>query len=168
MKRYLPLLLLVAGFLLVAAVAFLLLHGSLRAAAPIDVPPAVAGYALSEQTGGAEAIAEIQNLHLGDFAMQDASVAVYGAQNVIIWTAEAGSEANAQSLMIAMDNAIINATDIPFSMMGMYIFSGRQVRSLDGLGQLHFYFQSGSKVVWVSSDFGAAEIALQDAMAFYP
>lgn len=169
LKRFLPYILLAAGLVIIAVVAFLLLQGSLGAVSSAGAPSQLAGFALTEQTSGAAAITEIRNLHLvGNFEMQDAHVAVYGAQNMVLWIADAGAESTAQSQLVAMDDAIINAANSPFTMIGMYVFSGRQVRSLDGLGQLHFYFQSGSKVVWVSSDPGFAEQALQEALNFYP
>ena len=167
MKRYLPFILFLLGFMIIAVSAFLILHKTMPVPSG-DVPSSLAGYALADQTSGEDAVAEIQNLHLGDFQVQDAYVASYGTQNVVLWTADAGSDDGAQALLTAMDNAIMNAADGQLSMMGVFVFSNRQVRSLDGLGQLHFYFQSGRKVVWVSADYGMAEQAVQEALQFYP
>jgi hypothetical protein len=36
------------------------------------------------------------------------------------------------------------------------------------MGQRHFYFQSGSLVVWLAADDTLAEPALEQVAAFYP
>lgn len=167
MKRYLPFILFVVGFVLLIGVAFIILHGQVSSPAIGDLPQSIAGFALADVSTGDDAVVEIQNLHLGDFQVDDAVVAAYGTQNVVLWAAQADSDAGAQALLTSMDNAILD-TDTPFSMLGVYQFSGREVRSLDGLGQLHFYFQSGSKVVWLATDAVVAEQSLQEVLRFYP
>jgi hypothetical protein len=56
----------------------------------------------------------------------------------------------------------------PFRPAGELQFGARRVYQADGLGQIHFYFQSGSQVIWMACDESLGERALSEVMAFYP
>ena len=131
------------------------------------VPDSVAGFALSQQTGGEAALNEIKQMHLGDFNVQEASIASYGENNVTLWVAGAGSEDEAAALIQQMTTAI-DAGNTPFTPGSVYTFNERKVYSLSDAQQLHFYFQSGRLVVWIAADDVVAETALKDAMQYYP
>ena len=55
----------------------------------------------------------------------------------------------------------------PFTPIGERSIAGRTVYELTGMGQQHFYFQSGRLVIWLAVDPPAAEPVLQAVLDFY-
>ncbi|MFZ5920535.1 MAG: hypothetical protein ACOYY3_05730 [Chloroflexota bacterium] len=168
MRKYLPYILLVIGIVLVGVTAWFSLQDS--QSPPIvtgDAPQSLAGLPLSDLLAGEEAVAEIQGMHMGDFQISQAVVSRYGSGNILLWVADAGSPEASTSLLDQMA-AVIGQGGTPFNPTGIYEFSSRKVYGMEGGGQLHFFFQSGQRVVWMSAEPTAAEQALIEAMAFYP
>src|SRR3990172_85166 len=56
----------------------------------------------------------------------------------------------------------------PFSPVGERQDGTRIVYELDGMGQKHFYFQSGKMIVWLAVNPERAEEALTQVLKFYP
>jgi hypothetical protein len=52
----------------------------------------------------------------------------------------------------------------PFSPSGTRQANGRTVYTLTGMGQLHFYWQTGNRVVWLAMDPGQADAGLDQLM----
>jgi hypothetical protein len=161
------------GVLLLGVAAFYAWHTSQSpvtasaVAADGDVPATVAGFALSQKQTGANAIGSIQQLQGSAFALTSGIVAGYGQNSALLWVAETGSESTATERVAAMEKTY-GAGNQPFTPVGVYQFSGRDVYMLDGQGQSHFYFRSASKVVWLSVATAQAEQALKELLAFYP
>jgi hypothetical protein len=167
MRKYLPYGLFVVGLFLLAGAAWYGWH-TLSAAPAGAVPQTLAGLALAEQTAGAEAIAQIQNLHLGDFALEDGAVAMYGSEQAVVWVATTASDSAAAAMVTDMEQSIAQGNNPTFTPVGVYNFGGRPLFQVDGLNQWNFYFQSGAKVVWLSADQDIAEQAVTELMQFYP
>ena len=170
MKRNLPLILLGVGLTLALGAVGLILVLSPAPSAPAspgEVPAAMAGFQLSQRTSGSEAVSQIKQMHWGEFEIVDGEVAIYGASNVVLWVSVSTSPAEADRLALLMEEAIASQ-ETPFSPQGVYTWGGRPVSMLEGNGQLHFYFQSAQKVIWLAADPVSAEQALQEVLAFYP
>jgi hypothetical protein len=170
LRKFLPYVLFSLGFLLLAAAAWYGLHTTRSApgvAFSDNIPASLAGLALTEKTTGAEAVAQIQNLHLGDIAIVDAVGAAYGAQQAVMWIAAAESEARAAALVAEMETAIASGGS-PFAPLGVLGLGGREVFEVEGLGQLHFFYRTGDKVIWLSASPALAKQALTEVMGFYP
>jgi hypothetical protein len=168
MRKYLPYILLVVGVVLIGATIWYSQQSA--PSAPVedaDAPQSLAGFPLVDYLTGAEAVTEIQSMHMGDFQIGQAIVSSYGTGNILLWVADAGSPGASTSLLDQMA-AVIGDGGTPFAPTGIYEFSSRQVYGMEGGGQLHFFFQSGQKVVWLSAEPTAAEQALIELMAFYP
>jgi hypothetical protein len=75
----------------------------------------------------------------------------------------------ANEMVHAMTDKILKGRS-PFTPTGTHDVDGRTVYKLVGMGQQHFYFQSGSLVVWLTApmDEALAEKALADVLQFYP
>ena len=56
----------------------------------------------------------------------------------------------------------------PFSPVGERKDGSRTIYELDGMGQKHFYFQSGKLIVWLAVDLESAEEVLAQVLKFYP
>jgi len=67
-----------------------------------------------------------------------------------------------------MREKITSSTGLPFTPAGERQIDGRTIYLLEGMGQQHFYFQSGNLVVWMAVDPPLADQALTEILAFYP
>ncbi|MBA4379419.1 MAG: hypothetical protein C0393_01810 [Anaerolinea sp.] len=132
-----------------------------------SVPGTIAGLPLSQVTTGQEAIASIHDLHGRQFSLVDGAVAVYGNRNITLWVSISGDEGHAAELLELMGTKIAEGRS-PFSDNGIRQIKGRAVYDLTGLGQRHFYFQSGRLVIWLAADETIAAQALEETLNFYP
>jgi len=57
--------------------------------------------------------------------------------------------------------------DTPFAPDSSRAAVPPNVRVATGLGQRHFYFRSGRRVVWLAANRRQADTALEEALAFY-
>ncbi|NOZ00187.1 MAG: hypothetical protein GXP40_13460 [Chloroflexi bacterium] len=168
MKRFLPYAFLIAGLLTLTGALLLWQHTELPVGLSAeDVPKRMAGVPLAQVVTGNEAIVSINQLHGKDFPLADGAVAVYGSQQAVLWVSVSGSARDAEALLAQMTDGIA-AGRSPFTSTGVHDADGRAVYGLTGLGQRHFYFQSGRLVVWLSADEEIAEQALEEALKFYP
>jgi hypothetical protein len=105
------------------------------------------------QTGQA-AISAIESLHGHGFALTDAAVAQYGEATV--WVAQSRDEPGAADMTAAMQQRIAVANS-PFTPEGTREIGSRLVYVLSGMGQAHFYWQTGDKVIWLAAPLTEAE-----------
>ncbi len=157
------------GLLLIAGAIGLWLFPNLAAQSPAAeaVPDSVAGKPLSQKTVGPAAIDEVSQLHGKAFPLMAAAVAQYGGGEVTLWVAGASSDSSAAELVQSMTSRIAQGGS-PFTPQGTRQVGGRLVYVLTGMGQRHFYFQSGSLVIWLAADETLAEQALGEVSRFYP
>jgi len=85
----------------------------------------------------------------------------------MLWVAGVPAKVMAARMVNEMEQAIANG-ESPFTPTGTRRVNGRTLYELTGMGQRHYYFQSGSLVVWLAADDPIAETALADALNFYP
>ncbi|RME90367.1 MAG: hypothetical protein D6770_02610 [Anaerolineae bacterium] len=131
-----------------------------------EVPTAIAGVPLMQVITGEEAVRSINRLHGKEFPLVSGAVAVYGEQNVILWVSTAADEAAAGELTRLMTERIAEGRS-PFQENGSRKVDGVTVYDLTGLGQRHFYWQSGNLVLWLAADEALAGRALEETIAFY-
>ena len=165
MKKSLPYLLFAIGILLIVSAGFLA-WGTSNLNSSSDLPPSVAGLELSKNLDGQAALASISQLHGLDLSLASGVVAEYGQSEARLWLTEVESEAAAIDLIKKMENKIA-AGNSPYTPMGVYKFQNRDVYLLSGMGQTHFYAQSGRKIFWLSIAPEKAEQALKDLLSFY-
>jgi hypothetical protein len=141
--------------------------GSEEATTP-TVPEQVAGIPLTAQVTGNTAVEEITQMHGKDFNLTDGSRGSYGPNHeIIIWVSGSASEADASQLVIDMRDKIAEGNS-PFEIIGKELIDGRAVYLLEGLGQMHYYFQSGDQVIWLATNPDQAEDALAQVLEYYP
>ena len=131
-----------------------------------STPQTIAGISLAQVITGQQAIDSIHQLHGKDFPLVDGAVAVYGEQNVILWVSDAGSQTAAADQTELMKVRIAEGRS-PFVDQGTFEQNGFLIYALDGLGQAHYYWQSGSLVLWLAADYEIAPGALQETVRFY-
>jgi hypothetical protein len=70
-------------------------------------------------------------------------------------------------MLIAMKDKIAEGNS-PFTPAGERPDGGRVIYELEGMGQKHFYFQSGDLLIWLAADQEIAEQAISQVLEFYP
>lgn len=125
----------------------------------LGLPHQLAGQPVSDLQTGTAALNIIRTMHGKDFALVGGAVAHYGVATV--WVARARDAVEAKSMTAAMKDRIA-AGRSPFAPTGARQVSGHTVYTLTGLGQAHFYWQAGDKVIWLAAAPAVAEDALQE------
>lgn len=62
----------------------------------------------------------------------------------------------------------IAAEKTPFTPVGERKDGNRTIYELNGMGQKHYYFQSGKLLVWLAADVEIAQEAIRETLKFYP
>jgi len=136
--------------------------------APAPLPHKLASLPLISQSSGFLAVTEVAQLHNQTFLLTSASVGRYGdKESITIWTTGAPFKFLASQMLVDMREKI-NAVVTPFTPTGERIDGKRTVYQLQGMGQKHFYFQSGKLIVWMAADQQLAEQAINQILEFYP
>lgn len=172
-SKWFPLVLIGLGVLMVtAAIAARLFLNTQTEPLSAPIPARVAGFSLSSEATGKAALQEFAQLHGKTFPVISGAKAVYGTGNqVILWTAGTAANSDARKLLEEMRDKIAEgaaAGRSPFEPIGVLKTAGREVYALEGMGQKHFYFQSGKYLVWLAANEDTADQALQEALRFYP
>lgn len=164
MKRLLPFLMLGLGAL-VLTVALLTLLDTPGSGAPL--PSSLAGEALRDAVYGPEAVTQIAQLHGKEISLVSGAVGTYGAAGrTVLWVSESASQQEAADLTATMEARIAEGRS-PFTSLGIRTEGARQIYVLEGMGQQHFYFQAGPKVIWLAANPAEAEQALQETLTFF-
>lgn len=168
LKRFGPLVMIGLGaILLLSATAYWIGAQARPTPAALAVPETLAGLKRTGITIGPEAVAEMAQLHGKSLPLTSAAMASYGDSSAALWVSGAQSTESAAEQVRAMTEKIAEGRS-PFRPTGARQAAGRTVYALTGMGQQHFYFQSGNLVLWLSADPSVAEDVLGDAMVFYP
>lgn len=168
-KQILSLISIVAGsLLLLSGVGNALFRQAVADPSPAPLPEQVAGLSAVRRTTGWQAAGEISRLHRKQFPLSSAAVGVYGSdRQVTLWVSGAPLELFAALMLSSMQEAIGRGNS-PFTPVGEERIGERVIYALDGLGQKHFYFQSGKLLVWLAADPSLAEEALMEVLDYYP
>lgn len=167
MKRTsLPLVLIIIGGLIILGVTTLLVYQT-SGKGVIPTPARLAGFTHTRLITRSEAVKEIQQLHGKEFDIGAASLVDYGGGKVRLWVAELSNSTQAAAMIASMQKSIALGGS-PFTPIAQQDIGDRTVYALEGLDQVHFYFQSGSHVVWIGADPDLAEAALDETLAFFP
>ncbi len=162
-------LVLLGAMLLSAMGGYFWLQNRMQNPSVPPVPSQIAGLQRTVLDTGAQAALEIGQLHGKGFPLTVAAVAIYqGEGNAQLWVAGAPWKWFSSRLFASMQERIASSTGLPFHPQGERLVNGRRVQALEGLGQQHFYFQSGNLVIWLAVDPPLAERALDEILQFYP
>jgi hypothetical protein len=131
------------------------------------LPPSIAGYALSSQLTGPEAVSEISNLHLTGFQVDWAEVGWYGDGQVASWASRGAADGARATKLVDRMAARIGEGDTPFS-TPEEVAGLQGVWATEGAGQVHYFFAAGDTVWWLSADPGLGESALTEVLGGFP
>jgi len=133
------------------------------------IPAALGGLPLVDRVTGDEGVAQVNQLHGLEVGLNRGYVGQYAGSGAraTLWVGWAESEAPAQALIERMTAKI--GPDHPiFRDLQALSFGQRTVFAATGQGQQHFYFRSGSAVVWIAVDGAVAPDVMHDALRSFP
>lgn len=168
MKQKLPLIAILLGVLLVfIAGGTAYMTNVFQHPDVISLPPLLAENPLTAKSEGWHAIRELTQLHQKEFPLTGGAVGRYGYDNeATLWVAKAPLRWVASRMMADM-HARIAEGDSPFHFTGERTHKDHKIYELDGMGQKHFYYQTGNQIIWLAVDVSLAEESLSHTLAFY-
>jgi hypothetical protein len=168
-KRILALIFIIAGILMLGSLTgYIIIEQRVNNPTAAALPQSIDGFPLSLALHGSEAVHEIYRLHGKDFLLTSGSVGVYGNMGQItLWITGTPLNVFATRLINSMETKI-DEGDSPFTPVAERYINNRKVYELDGIGQKHFYFQSGRYVIWLAADEEFSEGVLISSLEFYP
>ena len=169
MKRVISIGLIAVGLLLTSGTLAWLYISNItnRLGAELTVPNSIAGLQITNNMTGAQAIAELENLHSKQFPIVSGAIGVYGNREITLWVAGAPSETIALEMTNSMREKIAKG-NTPFTPLEQFNQGNRTIFVLEGMGQKHYYFQSKNLVIWLAVDPTLANQALQQTLEVYP
>lgn len=132
----------------------------------LRVPGALAGAPLVASVRGPAALQEVSRLHGKRIDATDAVVARYG-NGSMLWISASPTALGASSLLWRMNRRMASGTSA-FSTPRPQELHGRTVFTTEGQGQVHFYYQTGNKVLWLAAPPPVADAAIEGLLAIYP
>ena len=126
--------------------------GSATLEATAEVPQVVAGHRLQGSAVGVEAGAAMDELHGLPIEVEDGWIGEY-EDGGSIWVARMESEEKADELVDRMTAAIEDGTPF-FTNLQRQEFGNLVIYTVEGGGQLHYYYQLGTQAVWVTTPAG--------------
>lgn len=126
---------------------------------------------LGDFTEGAQALAQVNQLHGTTIDLKDAYIAVYSHDfnpyhndkaRVTVWVGTARSNDSAAGLLKRMVAGISNG-GTPFSKPKRLTVGGYEIYQVTGLGGDHFFYQSpnnGQRVIWLTVEEAGNTISI--------
>lgn len=126
-----------------------------------SVPPSLGGLKLSHYLQGEQALREIDRLHGKKIRVKEGYVAHYEANGnkAMLYVSEAYLEFLAARQLESMADGIRKG-NTPFFHLKESQREGMTLYSTIGLGQIHYFYRVGNKVVWLAADPTVAKQAL--------
>jgi hypothetical protein len=125
------------------------------------VPEQIGTLTLKTWTRGKDALAEFEAMHGKSFDLKDGYRADYvdGSASATLWVGQAQSADAAQTLAQEMADQI-KAGNPMFTNLQELSIANRTLYEVNGQGQLHFFYASNDKLVWLATDSDHAADAL--------
>jgi hypothetical protein len=168
-KRFLCILIIAVGLLMILAGVGAATYTALcEHPAGLPLPDQLASLPRVNQIEGQHAVKALNRLHRTELNITAGAIGHYGAkQEATLWVAGVPFQWMARKMVEQMD-LLISQGESPFHLVDKWSHEGHQVYELNGMGQQHYYFQSGRKVIWLGIDESFAEAGLAEIMSFYP
>ncbi|MBI4302495.1 MAG: hypothetical protein HY664_07805 [Chloroflexi bacterium] len=128
----------------------------------VNIPSNIAGLSLVSKMTGEQGLAEIRQLHGKNVGVTDGWVAHY-ENGATIWAGQTQNEGQAYQLLVTMTRRIEAGTP-EFKDLERLPVGGHDVFTVTGLGQRHYYYQSGAYVIWIAAPNSGEIDFLKEAM----
>lgn len=131
----------------------------------IPLPRSIGSMRLEKVQSGEEARKEIDRLHGKQISFLRGYIGTYVAENGRgqLWVSEHSSEREATEAIEKMAHGIKQGKQQFWHFREMMV-EQRPVYLAVGMGQAHYFFQNGAKVIWLSVDPSLAKEAIRDAV----
>ena len=149
------------------ALGLLYFDNLLRHPSAVSMPGQIANLQMTEYRSGAQASADFANLHDRQFLLISGAIGIYGDHKITLWAAGAPLDFMAARMLVAMREKISQGGS-PFTSIEQLDQDGRTVYVLEGMDQLHYYFQSNNLVIWLAADPALADAAIKQILEAYP
>lgn len=136
--------------------------GAVSSAAYSTIPGQLDGLQRGETMVGSQALADLEQLHVKGVGLSNGWIAHYG-KGAVIYVGITRDNATASQLFQAMTSRI-GAGNQYFKNLQQLQFGGKQVYTVTGQGQRHYYYQQGREVVWIAAPPGREEQFLKEAL----
>ncbi len=100
-------------------------------------------------------------MHGQDVGLSAAWIGHYQASGTV-WYGEVASETKAAELIDRMSRKIASGNQV-FTNLRQQQYDGVMVYSVTGMGQQHFFYQTGKVTIWLAAPKGGEEPFLRDA-----
>ncbi len=132
----------------------------------ISLPQSIGSMRLEKVQSGEEARREIDKLHGKQISFLRGYIGTYVAENGSgqLWVSEHSSEREATETIEKMAQGMKQGKQQQFWHFRKIIIDQRPVYLAVGMGQAHYFFQKGAKVIWLAVDPSLAKEAIGDAV----
>ena len=132
----------------------------------ISLPQSIGSMRLDKVQAGEEARREIDRLHGKQISFLRGYIGTYVAENGSgqLWVSEHSSEGEATEAIEKMAHGMKQGKRQQFWHVRKMIIEQRPVYLAVGMGQAHYFFQKGAKVIWLAVDPSLAKEAIRDAV----
>ena len=132
----------------------------------IPLPQSIGSMRLDKVQSGEEARQEIDRLHGKQISLLRGYIGMYVAENGRgqLWVSEHSSDSEATEAVEKMAHGIQQGKQQEFWHFRKMKIERRPVYLAVGMGQAHYFFQSGAKVIWLAVDPSLAKEAIRDTV----
>jgi len=132
----------------------------------VPLPQSIGTLRLEKVQSGEEARQEIDRLHGKQIDFKRGYIGFYGAENssAQLWLSEHSSEREAAEAVERMARSMTQGKQQSFWHFRQIVIEERTVYFAVGMGQAHYFFPKGSKVIWLAVDPQLAKGAIRDAV----
>jgi len=146
------------------AVTILLLNGCGFGEVPL--PQSIGILRLEKFQTGEEARREIDRLHGKQIGFRHGYIGFYVAEkgSAQLWLSEHNSYSEAAEAVEKMAGSMTQDRQQSFWHLRQMVVEEQKVYFALGMGQVHYFFQKGAKVIWLAVDPPIAQEAIKDAV----
>ena len=132
----------------------------------VPLPQSIGALRLKKVQAGEEARREIDRLHGKQIGFQHGYIGFYVAENGSgqLWLSEHGSNSEAAEAVEKMAGSMTQGKQQSFWHFRQIVIEERTLYFAVGMGQVHYFFQKGAKVIWLAVDPPLAKEAIRDAV----
>ena len=135
----------------------------------VPLPQSLGVLRLEKLQAGEEARREIDRLHGKQIGFQRGYIGFYVAEtgSAQLWLSEHSSNSEAAAAVEKMAGSLRQGKQQNFWHFRQMVIEKRTMYFAVGMGQVHYFFQKGAKVIWLAVDPALAKEAIRDAVRSY-
>ena len=132
----------------------------------VPLPQSIGVLRLEKLQVGGEARREIDRLHGKQIGFERGYIGFYVAENgsAQLWLSEHSSDMEAAEAVEKMAGSMTQGKQQSFWHFRQTVIEERTVYFAVGMGQVHYFFQKGAKVIWLAVDPPLAKETIRDAV----